>query len=39
VPTNAALPPLSDIQSPGIDLSDLADLEGTLELMTEAGVL
>ena len=36
---NPALPALADIQSPDIDLSDLADLEGTLRLMQEAGVL
>jgi iron(III) transport system substrate-binding protein len=33
------LPPLADIESPDIDLSDLSDLEGTLELLTEVGVL
>ncbi len=33
------LTPLSEIASPDIDLSDLADLEGTLELMQEVGVL
>lgn len=33
------VPPLADIDSPAIDLSDLADLDGTLELMQEAGVL
>ncbi len=33
------LTPLADIASPDIDLSDLADLEGTLELMQEVGVL
>lgn len=39
VEANAALPPLSEIASPDIDLSDLADLQGTLTLMTEAGAL
>jgi iron(III) transport system substrate-binding protein len=39
VAANPALPALTDIQSPDIDLSDLADLEGTLRLMQEAGVL
>jgi iron(III) transport system substrate-binding protein len=34
-----ALPALADIQSPELDLSDLADLEGTLRLLQEAGVL
>jgi iron(III) transport system substrate-binding protein len=31
--------PLADIQSPEIDLSDLSDLQGTLALLTEAGVV
>jgi len=39
VETNPDLVPLEDIQTPDIDLSDLDDLEGTLELMTEVGVL
>ena len=39
VPADERLTPLADIASPEIDLSDLADLEGTLELMQEAGVL
>jgi iron(III) transport system substrate-binding protein len=39
VTADPALPSLSEIQSPDIDLSDLADLEGTLQLMQEAGVL
>jgi iron(III) transport system substrate-binding protein len=33
------LPPLAEIATPEIDLSDLADLEGTLELLRDAGVL
>ncbi len=33
------LPALADIESPDIDLSDLSDLEGTLELLTDVGVL
>jgi iron(III) transport system substrate-binding protein len=33
------LVPLSEIESPTIDLSDLADLEGTLDLLRETGVL
>lgn len=36
---NPELPPLSEVGGPEIDLSDLSDLEGTLELMREAGVL
>lgn len=33
------LPALAEIESPAFDLSDLADLEGTLRLLQEAGVL
>ena len=33
------LPALEDIESPEIDLSDLADLEGTLRLLQEVGAL
>jgi iron(III) transport system substrate-binding protein len=33
------LPSLDSVQSPDLDLSDLADLEGTLRLLQEAGVL
>jgi len=33
------LPPLADIASPDIDLSDLSDLQGTQALLQEAGVL
>jgi iron(III) transport system substrate-binding protein len=39
VAADGALPPLSEVASPDIDLSDLADLEGTLRIMQEAGVL
>lgn len=39
VDANPALPPLTEIESPDIDLSDLSDLEGTLRIMQEAGVL
>ncbi len=39
VEANPQLPPLAEIESPDIDLSDLADLEGTLRLIQEAGVL
>nr|WP_263012758.1 iron ABC transporter substrate-binding protein [Laspinema sp. D3b] len=34
-----ALTPLSDIKSPEIDLSNLNDLEGTLKLLQETGIL
>jgi iron(III) transport system substrate-binding protein len=33
------VPPLADLQHPDIDLTDLADLQGTLELLREVGVL
>ncbi len=39
VEPNAALPPLNDIQTPNIDLSDLEDLEGTLKLLQDLGIL
>lgn len=39
VPADPKLVPLAEIESPEIDLSDLADLEGTLDLMREVGIL
>ncbi len=36
---NPLLTPLSDIQTPDIDLSNLNDLEGTLQLLQELGIL
>lgn len=39
VEPDGELPPLESIGTPDIDLSDLSDLEGTLELLQEAGVL
>jgi iron(III) transport system substrate-binding protein len=39
VSADQRLTPLTKIESPEIDLSDLADLEGTLRLMQETGVL
>jgi iron(III) transport system substrate-binding protein len=39
VEPDAELPPLTEIGSPEIDLSDLSDLEGTLELLQELGIL
>lgn len=36
---NPLLKPLDEVQSPDIDLSDLSDLQGTLDLLQEAGVL
>ena len=39
VAPNAALPPLSEIQSPDLDLNRLEDLEGTLQLLQDLGIL
>ena len=39
VPSAAHLTPIAELQPPDIDLSDLADLEGTLRLLRSAGVL
>jgi iron(III) transport system substrate-binding protein len=39
VPAPEGLTPLSEIGSPDIDLSDLADLRGTLDLLAEVGLL
>jgi iron(III) transport system substrate-binding protein len=39
IPLNPLLPPLSTITGPALDLSDLDDLEGTLQLLQELGVL
>jgi iron(III) transport system substrate-binding protein len=39
IPINEELVPLSEIQTPNIDLSNLDDLEGTLDLLRETGVL
>ena len=39
VPTAEGLKPLAEVESPDIDLSDLDDLEGTLALLTEVGLL
>lgn len=39
VPPAAALKPLAEIEIPELDLSDLADLQGTLELIEESGAL
>lgn len=37
--TNTALPALSDIQTPNLDLSKLEDLQGTLQLLQDVGIL
>jgi iron(III) transport system substrate-binding protein len=39
VAADPALPTLVDLQSPDIDLSDLSDLEGTLQLLQDTGAL
>lgn len=39
VEVDAGMPPLEEIGTPEIDLSDLADLEGTLDLLQEVGIL
>ncbi len=39
VEPDAELPPLDAIGTPEIDLSDLSDLDGTLELLQEVGIL
>jgi iron(III) transport system substrate-binding protein len=39
VEPDPALTPLAEIGTPELDLSDLADLEGTLELLQELGIL
>ena len=39
VPADPALPPLSSLTAPDVDLSDLGDLRGSLELMRKTGIL
>ncbi len=39
VEPSVALPALADIEAPDIDLSDLDDLQGTLEMIEESGAL
>jgi iron(III) transport system substrate-binding protein len=39
ISANPALVPLADIEAPEIDLNDLSDLAGTLELLQDTGVL
>ena len=39
IKTHRLLPPLSDINSPEIDMVDLADLKGTLNILREVGVI
>jgi iron(III) transport system substrate-binding protein len=39
VETNDELPPLTDVKPPEVDLSDLGDLKGSLEMMRDVGLL
>ncbi|MCZ7665164.1 MAG: iron ABC transporter substrate-binding protein [Thermoleophilia bacterium] len=39
VQADARLKPLADIQTPALDLSDIDDLEGTLRILQEQGIL
>lgn len=39
VEASAGLPPLADLQTPDVDVSDLTDLRGSLDLMSETGIL
>jgi iron(III) transport system substrate-binding protein len=39
VMANVALPPLAELNPPDLDLTSLADLQGTLDLLREAGAL
>lgn len=39
VATDPSLPPLETLQQPDIDLAQLSDLEGTLRMLTEVGVI
>ena len=39
VEADPSLTPLAEIPSPDLDLSDLSDLEGTLALLTDVGLL
>ena len=39
VKTNRLLKPISEINSPQIDMADMVDLKGTLSLLRETGIL
>ena len=39
VQTNRLLKPVSEINSPQIDMADMADLKGTLSLLRETGII
>ncbi|HYN88166.1 MAG TPA: hypothetical protein VER55_06535, partial [Ardenticatenaceae bacterium] len=39
IEASVELPPLGELEAPEIELTELADLEGTLALLSEVGVL
>ena len=39
VRTNRILKPLEDVNNPGVDMADLADLQGTQHLLRELGII
>lgn len=39
IPADPRLPSISDIEAPDVDLSELADLQGTVELLREVGAI
>ena len=39
VRTNRILKPLDDVNNPGVDMADLADLQGTQQLLRELGII
>jgi iron(III) transport system substrate-binding protein len=39
IATSADLPPLSELSAPDVDLANVSDLRGSLELMQETGIL
>ena len=39
IATHLSLVPLSDVQAPAIELKNLEDLDGTLKLLLDTGVL
>ena len=39
IKTNRLLTPIEEINTPDIDMASLGDLEGTLDLLREVGVL